>query len=133
MHSLFASFCCLLAVRVSLGRHLAVVGIRSDALFPLWRGCGCILLFLLFPCSVQCSCYAPKRLLRKTAKPVGASGGISGTSAFKAEAGAVGRVAERPRSSDSEEPMECDVGGSADEDALCSPLETEAELSLIHI
>ena len=58
---------------------------------------------------------------------MGASGRVSGTSALTAEAEAVRRVAERPQSSDSEEPMVCHVGGSADEDALRSPLETEAE------
>ena len=75
----------------------------------------------------QCNVAVMKRLLRKTAKPVGASGRVSGTSALTAEAEAVRRVAGRPQSSDSEEPMECDVGVSADEDALRSPLETEAE------
>ncbi len=45
------------------------------------------------------------------------------------EAEAIRRVAGRPQSSDSEEPKACDVGGSADEDALRSPLEMEAEAS----
>ncbi len=60
---------------------------------------------------------------------MGASGRASGTSAFTAEAEAVRRVAERPLSSDSDEPIACDVGGSDDEDAFRSPLETEAESS----
>ena len=58
---------------------------------------------------------------------MGASGRAPGTSAFTAEAEAVRRVAERPQSSDSEEPIACDVGGSAYKDAFRSPLEMEAE------
>ncbi len=54
--------------------------------------------------------------LLKNCQACGA-GRVSGTSALTAEAEAVRRVAERPQSSDSEEAMGPDVGGSADEDA----------------
>ena len=53
MQALFASFCCLLAVRVSLGRHLVVVGIGSDVLCPLCGEDEDAFFYVLCQCNVS--------------------------------------------------------------------------------